>query len=92
MARPRRRCRDLAPDRDALAWRQRGCEFDPGHQQVEGPLGVGLDELQLRERGRESFDVVAVLHFIEPVVWHALCGMANRRVASRRSASATLRA
>jgi len=57
MPRLRRRRRDLASDRDALARRQRGCEFDLGDQQIEGLLRMGLDELQVRERGREGLDV-----------------------------------
>ncbi len=62
-----RRRRDLASDRDALARRQCGREFDLGDQQAECLLGVGLNELQLRERGLEGFDVVAVLIFEEAI-------------------------
>src|SRR5215467_182259 len=67
----RRHCGDLASDRDALARRQRDCEFDLGDQQIERLLRMGLDELQLREDSFEGLDVVAVLHFIEPIVRRA---------------------
>src|SRR5437870_1287346 len=90
MPRLRRRCGDLASDRNALARRQRGCEFDLGDQQVEGLLRMGFDELQLRERGGEGFDVVAVLYFIEPVVRMRSSGRRSDASPSRCNAAATL--
>src|SRR5215831_1198905 len=80
MPRLRRRCGNLAADRDALARRQRGRLLDLCDQQVESPLRVRLDKLQPRKGGREGFDVIAVLHFVEPIFRRAFFRTAVPRV------------
>src|SRR5215470_3184017 len=77
----RRCCRDLAADRNALARWQLSRELDLGDEQIKSPLRMGLDELELRERGREGLYVVAVLHFIESIVRRALFRGTTRLVA-----------
>src|SRR5207237_5321657 len=60
-------CRDRASVRDALRGRQRLVVLYVLDKQVERALRMWLDVLELRERVSECLDVVAVLHFVEPV-------------------------
>ena len=67
MSRLRRRGRDRAATRNALVRRKGGAVLDRLRQQVEGVLCVWLDQLELRKDILVGFDMVAVLHLVEPV-------------------------
>src|SRR5215472_11709439 len=69
---------------DALAWRQGCVVLDVVNEEVEGLLCVRLDELQLRKRAPERFDMVAVLHLIQPVLSFALVVVAVARGVDHR--------
>ena len=66
--------------------------FDRVHQQIERPLRVRLDELELRERAAERLDVVPVLHFVQSVLRAAVLVVRLARGSDPCLVSARLRA
>ena len=64
----RRVARDRAALRNALARRQRRLVFDMIDEEVERLLRVRLDQHELGERRDVRLDVIAVLHFVQPVL------------------------
>src|SRR5438046_139436 len=56
-----------ASARNALVGRQRHVVLDVVYEQVESALRVRLDQLELRKRVLERFDVVAVLNLVQTV-------------------------
>ena len=50
MSRLRRRVGDALPARNALVGRKRHSVLDVAHKEIEGALGVRLDQLELREK------------------------------------------
>jgi hypothetical protein len=67
MPRLRWTCVNLARRRDALTRRQIGMVLDGTDQEIEGLLCVRLYEFEFREGLLVGFNVVAVLHFVEPI-------------------------
>src|SRR5690349_11858776 len=71
MSRLRRGPGDRAAARNALTRRQPHAGLHMIDEQVERALGVGLDQLELWKRAFEGFNVIAILHFVQPI-----CGIA----------------
>src|SRR5439155_20385632 len=67
VSRLRRRVGDALPARNALVGRQRHVVLDLVYEQVESALRVRLDQLELRKRVLERFDVVAVLDLVKAI-------------------------
>jgi len=89
MPRLRWTCVNLARPRDALTRRQIGMVLDGTDQEIEGLLCVRLYEFELREGLLVGVNVVAVLHFVEPISRNLLiyvglhCGSHATRIGTR---------
>ena len=75
MPRLRRTCINLTSPWDALTRRQIAMVLDGTDQEIEGLLCVRLYEFELREGLLVGVDVVAVLHFVEPIGRSVLIGI-----------------
>src|SRR5258708_14432504 len=67
MSRLGRRVGDASLARNALVGRKRHVVLDLVDEQVEGALRVRFDQLELRERVLERFDMVAVLYLVQTI-------------------------